>query len=235
MKTKLLTLAVLTSASTFAFNADINVNIGDMRKCQKRVERQRVKISTLKDELHFCQMNGSGNANLKRKIEILKDEISELRSDNSMLEVENENLNGDVLRLSERVRQLNIENAELRRRLSPPTDNFNLGRAIEACGQIGNAHYSSQCANEARKNKIRARVIRGCTQLNNDFYVLECVKSAGKFDLNAKQTAACGEIGNAFYGAQCAQVAGENNVAANVIRACVETNSNDYFKVQCMQ
>jgi len=235
MNLKLITLAVVSTGAFAAFNADIDVNIGDVYKCQQRVKKQRIKIQDLKDDLFQCQTNGSGNANLRKKILILKNEIQDLNDENSFLENENSGLNNSVSYLSQRVNDLEVENEKLRRRLSPPTDNFNLARSMAACGEISNDHYKRACISSARQYKIKAKVIKGCTQLNNEFYVADCVESAGKFGLNGKQTAACGTIGNAFYGASCAKVAGERSVPASVIRACNSSNGNDFYKVECLK
>lgn len=236
MKKSILALAVLVTSTSFAgFNADIDVNIGDIYKCQQRVKKQRNKIKNLKDELFVCQTQGTGNANLRKKIEILKNELDLLNTDNETLRADNVDLQDQNEYLSGRVVSLEAQNAELRRRLAPPVNHFDLAKAIRACKDIRNSSYSSQCAQSAKKYKIRAKVIEGCTKIKNTYYAAQCVEDAGKGGLNARQTNACSRIGNTAYASSCVQVAGEFSVPASVINACVDANSNDYYKVECMK
>jgi hypothetical protein len=236
MKKSILALAVLATAGTAsAFNADIDVNIGDIYKCEKRVKKQRQKIRELKDELFVCQTQGSGNANLRKKIEILKAELDGLNTDNEILRADNIDLQDQNDYLSGRVISLEQENADLRRRLAPPVNHFDLAKAIRACKGIKNSSYASQCAQSAKRYKIRAKVIEGCAKISNTYYAAQCVEEAGKGGLNARQTTACSRIRNTAYAASCVSTAAALSVPASVINACVDSNNNDYYKVECMK
>ncbi len=227
--TAMLALTTLVSTINVATaGTDIFVEFGsvqDLKQCKRKLERVTTRKNSLKEQLQACRSSSSSNRQLIEENLRLKDQVEDQQVDLEYLESENDSLSNRVERLQRRLDDLTRP---------APRPSFNLAASVKACKGISSSTYASQCAQAAKKFRIKHKVVKACTEISSSFYALECVKSAGKTSANARQVNACAKISSDTYAAQCVQAAG-GKVEAAVVNSCVESSSSSFYQLQCVK